>query len=112
MVSMWWRTGTVTQTSEEFDPNEHGEARGPELSDITGGETDVYPTEWHMIDQLAHEEVRQLSPDTYQLRDKLAIVTLDREGFNLYREANTIQFMRWMSDNNVVIESRVSDDKS
>lgn len=65
-----------------------------------------FPTEWHMIDAITKVECRQTSEDTYQLRSKTHIVTLNREGFDLYRHGPDAEFDKWLDENHIVSEKR------
>jgi hypothetical protein len=67
------------------------------------------PSDWRILNELNGIEVRQISLDTYQMRNKYDVVTVNREGFNLYREHNYASFAEWMRVNNV--ESVARDDK-
>ena len=54
--------------------------------DDRGPEEKVFPTEWHVIDSIAGIECRQTSEETYQLRSSSHIITVNQEGFDLYRD--------------------------
>jgi hypothetical protein len=87
MVSIRWKVGTVTQTSGESDPS--------------------YPTEWHMIDDINKIECRQLSDDTYQLKSLSHILTINKEGFNLFRDHSpqgAVIWNDWLKRNNIISE--------
>jgi hypothetical protein len=73
--------------------------------DISYETSDTYPTEWHHIDILKGVECRQMSDDTFQLRSISHMLTVDREGFNHYRNG-TIDGLRkfedWMAKHEIV----------
>jgi hypothetical protein len=90
LVSRWWKRGTAILTSDEFEAEE-------------------YPTEWRLLDEHFNIECRQLSLDTYQLRNELSVLTVNKEGFNLYRDGSfqgAIVFNDWLKRNNINIEPR------
>lgn len=66
-----------------------------------------YPTDWHSIDANTEVSCRQLSDNTYQLRSPTHTLTLNKEGFDLYRD-NTLQgqviFGDWCARNNVAAQ--------
>lgn len=64
-------------------------------------EKPIYPTEWHMLDSLTHVECRQLSDDTYQLRSATHSITINTEGFNIYRESVASKWNRWLEANDI-----------
>lgn len=61
-----------------------------------------WPTSWKMIDVIQGVEVRQLSLDTFEIRNASHITQINREGFNLYRTSHK-DFERWIDEN--LIES-------
>lgn len=63
-----------------------------------------YPTDWHPFNYADSIECRQVSFDTYQLRSKLYVLTLDTEGFNLYRDGTPqgqVIFEDWRKRNQI-----------
>lgn len=78
---------------------------------LTDGPVTPIPTdseftdEWHMINQLTRTECRQLSDDTFQLRNASHTLTVNKEGFDLYR-SDTPAFEKWMDDNSIVATPR------
>lgn len=68
----------------------------------TQNSTDHEPFhDWHIIDCLTQVECRQISLDTYQLRSPTHEITINKEGFDLYREDRD-KFEKWVDDNKVV----------
>lgn len=65
----------------------------------TSGES-KYPTEWHSIDETNYILCRQTSDDTYQLKDSHNGITLNTEGFNLWR-SNLAAFIKWRDETGV-----------
>lgn len=68
-----------------------------------------WPTDWHMLDDILKIECRQLSADTYQLRSLSHSITLNSEGFNLYRDhtpQGQVIFEDWCNRNQIVSEPR------
>jgi hypothetical protein len=63
-----------------------------------------YPTEWHMIDDIRKTECRQLSVDTYELRNAGYTIILPKKGFDLFRDGSPqgeIIFEQWCDDHNI-----------
>ena len=68
-----------------------------------------YPTEWHDIDALTETECRQISEQEYELRTPAYTITLNREGFSLYRDdtlAGKAIFTDWCVRHDVVTVPR------
>ncbi len=61
-------------------------------------------SDWHVIDAITGIEARQISFDTFQIKSSSHILTLNREGFNLYREGPTDAFEKWLDENHIVAE--------
>lgn len=64
-----------------------------------------YYTDWHMVNDLLKVEVRQLSDDTFQLKSPTHSITINREGFDLYRDgsvAGQAIFDDWCLRNKIV----------
>lgn len=74
---------------------------------LTDGPVTPTPTddEWHMINQLTRTECRQMSDDTFQLRTPSHMITINKEGFDLYR-LDPIAFEKWLDDNSIVATPR------
>lgn len=75
-----------------------------------------YPTEWKLIDFLPDHvdsngiECRQTSDDTFQLRSDTHVLTISKEGFNLFRDAdNSEKWNKWLYDNKVKSTPRSTD---
>lgn len=66
---------------------------------------EMYPTDWQMYDGMGKEEIRKTSADTYQLRTPEGILTLNQEGFNLYRDDKSA-FLKWADEHHIQIEPR------
>lgn len=64
----------------------------------------MYPTEWHVLDEIGQVEYRQHSDDTHELRSPTHSIILNTEGFNLYLD-NTLQgqviFEDWCTRHNI-----------
>lgn len=69
-----------------------------------------YPTDWHMIDDIAKVQCRQVSHDTYQLRTYTHVMTINKEGFDLYR-ADDQAFDEWCTKNKIVAIPRPTEDE-
>jgi hypothetical protein len=77
------------------------------LTSLPVEEDDVnsFPSDWHPIDILKGVECRQVSLDTFQLRSASHMLTLNREGFDYYRNGTTRgfqQFEEWMIKHEIV----------
>lgn len=75
----------------------------------------AYPTDWHTFDVLRDIESRQLSADTFEIRDKRYTMVLDLEGYNLFRDDSPqgqAIFDDWMVRNDVHAFDRIQDAKS
>lgn len=62
-------------------------------------------SDWHIINEPLRVESRQVSLDTYQLRSPTHTVTLNKEGFDLYRDGShqgMVVFEDWCERNNIV----------
>ena len=68
----------------------------------------IYPTDWRTIDSLVPIDCRNLSDDTYQLRSPSHTITINAEGFELFRSGDSKAWNKWLDDNN--IESVPRDD--
>ena len=69
----------------------------------------IFPTDWHTIDAITGIECRQLTEDTYQLRSPSHSLTVNKEGFDLYRDdtaAGHAIFEDWCHRNNIVAVQR------
>jgi len=81
------------------------------IPSIPADSVSEYPTKWHPIDALNGVECRQLSDDTYQLRSPITVITINAEGFALYRDHTfdgQLSFNVWLRDNNIVAYDRKS----
>ncbi len=69
----------------------------------------IYPTEWHLFDAIANVECRQLSDDTFELRSPTHSITVNRVGFDLYRD-NTQEgretFEKWFDEHGLTTTVR------
>jgi hypothetical protein len=61
--------------------------------------------DWHMIDYILKVECRRTADDTYQLRTPSNIVTVNSEGFSLYR-TDISAFEQWLDDHQIAVFSR------
>jgi hypothetical protein len=81
------------------------------MSDTTES---LYPTEWRMVDAIKEIKCRQLSANQFQLSNEINTITINREGFDLYRDSSLqgqVIFEDWCNRNNVV-SKWVSDEES
>jgi hypothetical protein len=72
---------------------------------LENNEDPVYPGAWRDANYLLGTQVRQISFDTYQLRSASHQITINHEGFDLYRDgspAGQTIFEDWCSRNNIV----------
>lgn len=69
---------------------------------MTNSSESIYPTDWHLMDVIAGIECRQLSDDTYELRSATTSLTLNKEGFEIFRRGNVAEWRQWLRDNNIV----------
>lgn len=79
----------MTLISDEFEAAL--EDSNFERSDLSGGETDFYPTEWNKLTD--HHEFRQLNayaPVIYEIRSATHVITLPEIGFKLFQD-DTLQ---------------------
>lgn len=72
------------------------------LTDSVNGP--LYPTEWHQLDISDEVDCRQLSDDTFQLRWPGFTQTIDKVGFDLYRQNEDLtpgysKFDSWCEEN-------------
>ncbi|MFY3742100.1 MAG: hypothetical protein HMLIMOIP_002564 [Candidatus Nitrosomirales archaeon] len=91
-------------SNEQFPEMPEGVIPDVEESDVVVQE-EGFPTPWHMINALLEVECRQLDFDTYELRSPSHTLTLNKEGFNLYRDDSTqgqVIFEDWLDRNNIV----------
>jgi hypothetical protein len=58
--------------------------------------------DWHTIDSTSDTECRRIGKYEYQLRNKYFMVTIDKEGFDVYREQDSDVFADWLKDHNIV----------
>lgn len=75
------------------------------MTDSTELPQAIYPEQWHMFDAIEEIECRRISIDTYQLRSPTHIITLNEEGFELYRDGSpegVLKFSEWMGENHVI----------
>jgi hypothetical protein len=73
----------------------------------------VYPSEWHTWDYHLGIEVRHLEPDKYQLKSKTHLLTISKEGFDLYRdrtESGRVIFDDWCIRHGILATLRIDDD--
>lgn len=87
----------MTQISEGFE-------EFPENTPAPGELGSKWPTEWHTINVITEVEARQTSFDTFQLRSKTHTITLNKEGFDLYRSGPDELFSKWLNENHIKIE--------
>lgn len=89
----------MTQTSDGFEIQDSG-SREVLPSTVTV----TFPTEWHMIDDVLQIQCRQVSEDSYELQSHNQIMTLNAEGFDLFRDdtlAGQVIFSDWCERSNV-----------
>ncbi len=67
----------------------------------TAEEFEKFPTVWRDVDQEYGWQVRQTSLDTWQLRSRTHVVTIDTEGFNLFRSGNEAVWEKYLTDNSI-----------
>jgi hypothetical protein len=67
----------------------------------TEGNDNVYPDDWHVIDHLAGISCRQTSNDTYQLTNGLTMYTVNKEGFDVFRENHPTVFYAWLKEHKI-----------
>lgn len=76
----------------------------------TSTEEPIYPTEWRRMDIFDVTEVRQTSDDTYQIRTPYKVITINSEGFRLYRNCLAIQdfnaFDVWVKEHGAIVTPR------
>lgn len=68
-----------------------------------------WPTDWHSIDVELNAECRQVSHDTFQVRSPTHMVTINSEGFNLWRDNSLdgqLTFEHWLDDQGIRPEPR------
>lgn len=68
--------------------------------------SESWPTDWHIINVITGVEARQISMDTFQLKTASHTVTLNQEGFNLYRSGPAEAFDKWLDEHHIVSEMR------
>jgi hypothetical protein len=98
-----------------LDSNEEFPEMPEAAHDLENNEDPVYPTAWHLIDSLSNIECRQLSFDTYQLKSLTNIITINKEGFDLYRDHTSqgqVIFTDWMRRNNITVEKLAAPSKA
>ncbi len=59
-----------------------------------------FAKEWRVIDVIANIKCRQLTEDTFQLKSPSHVITVNREGFDLYR-TNIDAFETWVDDHEI-----------
>ena len=89
-----------------LDASEQFEEMPPDTQTLPYMQDDpIYPTDWHMVNDLLKTEVRQLSFDTYQLRTPTHTIIINQEGFDLSRDgslAGEAIFEDWLVRNKVM----------
>ena len=60
-----------------------------------------YPTDWHRIDDYLSINSRQTGLDTFQLTNRVTTYTVNKEGFDIFRENPFPVFKQWLWDNKI-----------
>lgn len=64
----------------------------------------IYPTKWVMLDPDTQIQYRQTTDNTYQLKSLSHILTINKEGFDLYRYGSIEDFEIWLAENHLKAE--------
>jgi len=54
-----------------------------------------------MIDSISEIECKMFSLDTYQLRSPTHIITVNKEGFEYFKDSNQEKWNHWLMVNNI-----------